>query len=330
MSVSMRNVGDRLRRVCRPRLTAMVALVAMSLWSVPGHAELREDPSASSQVATASDCGFKGVAPDRVRFHRHWSPGLSEAFCVAVRTPPSGVTKSGDYPVIVLLHGYGGTPADWFTLASTAQVLDDAMKDGRLPPSLVIAPTGASGYWTNWTDGAHPYADLVTKGIWRTLSPVYPLTDDPRLTAVMGLSMGGFGALSIGLRHPERFGVLVGLSPTDMLIAVEDQPKRKLYRNVFGTPPDRGAVMRVNPFHLVREGRGIGQLVLLAWGDAESRKFAEGGAHLRAALKGAGVTHQARVVAGGRHSYANTWSLETQRWWVSALASRWSAPSTAP
>jgi len=143
--------------------------------------------------------------------------------------------------------------------------------------------------------------------------------------------MGGFGALSIGLRHPKTFGFIIGLSPTDLEIAVQKQPRRKLYTDVFGIPPDLDLVRRVNPYSLIRRGLGKSQRILLAYGSAEPKKFLAGAKRLIRAMTRRKLTIAVRVVTGGRHGWKTTWTADLHRWWIARLG-RWlsSSPLAGP
>ena len=140
--------------------------------------------------------------------------------------------------------------------------------------------------------------------------------------ALVGLSMGGFGALSLGLRHPEVFGLIGALSPTDMELATKAQPKRKTYTNVFGSPLDKKRVRALNPRRLVESGAGKGQLIALAWGDREPKKFSKGAHRLRKALRTAGIQARFLEVSGGTHGFAKTWSENTIDWMLKQLGER--------
>jgi len=252
--------------------------------------------------------------PPRTTRHVVNVPALGGPFYyLAWRAP--GVKAKGRYPLLVMLHGLGGDPYGFFELGDMGNRLEKAVRSGKLPPCVAVIPEGRNGYWSNWVDGNNPYADLVTAHIVPAARSVLPVTRKASSTVIMGLSMGGFGALSIGLRHPRTFGIIVALSPTDMEYAVQGSPRRKVYTNAFGLPIQMAAVRSANPFHLVKSGCGRGQTVLLSYGAREGRKFKQGTIRLAKVMRKAKMRVRVQSVAGGVHGWASTWK-QSHPWWI--------------
>lgn len=306
----------------RRGLWALATLsAALLLWpALVGADPLREAPPRACGLASR---------PAGVHTHLLDSRLLGRALPLLVWEPP-GLAAGERAPLIVLLHGLGARPATWLEGPRIHEQLAAAMRAGALRRAIVALPTGEDGYWTDWTDGAHPWGRVVVEEVVPAVRAAYPTLETPATTAIAGVSMGAFGALSLGLRHPEVFGTIVALSPTDMALAVEDEPGRKVYRDVFGSPADPAAVRAVNPRDLVAAGAGGGQHVILVVGDAEPRKFAEGTPALARALEERHVPVVLRVVPGGRHDFATTWTRSTQRWWMERLQEAWPSRPDAP
>lgn len=268
-------------------------------------------------AAKSTPCAVPdGLNAERVTARLEPSKGLGQELCVIVAKP------LGDRPaelVIIALHGLFAGPEQWLTSAALIDRVDHLTERGELPPTAIVAPEGRAGYWTDWSDQAHPWGTWVARELIDEVLPRHGLPQDPDQLALVGLSMGGFGALSLGLRHPKSFGMIAALSPTDMELATRAQPKRKTYTNVFGVPVDKKRVRALNPRRLVAAGAGKGQLVLIAWGDREPKKFSTGAHRLRKALRKAGVTSEFREVAGGTHGFAKTWGRETIDWFLGGI-----------
>lgn len=270
-------------------------------------------------AATFEECGFREPPPPQVHIRGLRRGALDEPVCVAMLYPaPRTASDGGDVALVVLLHGLDATAADWFYQAHLSEWLQLDQPTRRLARALIVIPTGGDGYWTNWTDGQHNYGDMVLELVGAARDEL-GAGHSPARTAIAGYSAGGFGALALGLAHPERFGHVVALSPTDMELAIEASPARKLYRSIWGDPYDLGAVRAANPRRRIEAGAGAGQRFALVWGSAEPRKFAEGAVRLERAMKQRGLDVAARIVAGGRHSYRSTWGPESHAWWVSWL-----------
>ena len=301
------------RRVLLPIVGAIAAFVLTGpVFSAPAHARTAKTGLAAAPLPEGTKRYTLKVPQLGVMRYLAWQPSRRKG--------------AARLPLIVMLHGLGGEPMSFFELGEMGYRLRRAIARGILPPCIAVMPEGRDGYWSNWKDGAHPYADLVTRHVLADARKRLPVRQTATHTALMGLSMGGFGALSIGLQHPEAYGVIIALSPTDMAYAVKAQPKRKTYTNVFGLPIDAAAVRRVNPYHLVRAGNGKGQRFLLSYGSREPRKFKQGTARLARAMKAARLKVAVQVVAGGRHGWASTWE-RSHPWWIAKLGDIWAAPA---
>lgn len=265
--------------------------------------------------------------------------GHCETTWLEARDPDSGMTMRGiavlpprappgPWKVLVLLHGLGGSARSWLEATTVVPQLAAEMRDGRLAPTLILLPDGGSGYWADWIDGRHPYGSLVLRLLDAARSR-YPLAEGKEHAAIVGASMGGFGALSLALREPGRFGFVAALSATDLAIAVADAPGRACYVNVVGAPASQRKLDEINPIARVRAGAGAGVRFLLAWGDREARKFKEGGALLYRALRRAKRSVKRRVVRSGRHGWARAWA-PLHPWWTRELRAHFGAKTARP
>ncbi|MCO4762045.1 MAG: hypothetical protein KC502_11110 [Myxococcales bacterium] len=259
----------------------------------------------------------------RIRYHNLVVPVLKKRFRYMVYLPKDGIKPGRRYPILVLLHGLGEYPHGWITLGKVHELIDPLVKQGKMPQPIVLLASGRNGYWTNWADGRHPYGDLVVSSYLEDMRKRYPITDRADLTAVVGCSMGGFGALSLGLRHPETFGFIAALSPTDIEVAVKLQPRRPVYRKLVGPPPYDRAVRRINPRHLVERGFGSPrQRFLLVYGSREGPKFGEGTRRVADQMRLRGLNVEVLRVEGEGHGWRNAWA-RSHPWWLKRLASRW-------
>lgn len=233
--------------------------------------------------------------------------------------PANGVPQR----IVVLLHGLGGDATSWLQVQQVRDRFDAAMRSGALPPTTLLIPDGGDGYWSDWADGRRHDATLVVRLVELLEARMDAQQRSPGARhAVVGASMGGFGALSIALQRPDVFEVAVGLSATDLEIAATEAPNRPVYRNVLGQAPWTAILARINPVQLVRGGAGKGQQFWLGWGSAEPRKFAEGGRLLVEAMTAAGLNVTNRVIDGGSHGWDSTWN-QLHPWWLDGLIARW-------
>ncbi len=111
------------------------------------------------------------------------------------------------YPVLYLLHGLGGSSADW--VSSRAHLAAHAAQY-RL---IIVTPEGQDAWYT---DSATVPTDKFETYIIEELIPDverrFRALSTREARAVAGLSMGGYGALKFGVKHPQRFILAASLS----------------------------------------------------------------------------------------------------------------------
>lgn len=218
------------------------------------------------------------------------------------------------YPVVYLLHGLGGEPRDWFRYADVGAHLDALVAAREVAPMILVAPDGDNGYWTDhlpspdrpgprW--GTYVAADLVAE-----VEREYRA--DPARRAIVGASMGGHGAMSIGLMHPDRFDAVVSLAGA---LFDATPTHRGVYRKVWGEPGRLNDAhwQATSPIALMRrlDPKGAPALYLQC-GDDDKAGFLEHAIQAHQILLERGVPHELRVADGG-HVWA-TWASATDDW----------------
>lgn len=126
---------------------------------------------------------------------------------------PTGFDSSARrFPVTFLLHGAGGTENDWRNEVDLVAWLDELIAGGSVRPRVFVMPTLGPHTW--WTDGA---AEQARRAFLEELVPFVETTfrtdGDARGRAVAGISMGGYGAVTLALAAPERFCAVGALAP---------------------------------------------------------------------------------------------------------------------
>lgn len=107
-------------------------------------------------------------------------------------------------PLLVFLHGAGGSDESF--LANRA-VLSTLSGLGPVAP-VVAFPDGERSWWHNRASGE--WERYVMREVIPTVRRRFHT--DPDRVAVGGISMGGYGAYHLGLRHPGRFCAVGGHS----------------------------------------------------------------------------------------------------------------------
>ncbi len=104
------------------------------------------------------------------------------------------------YAVLYLLHGYSGTYKDWIKKKPELQEL--ATQYGI----IIVCPDGQdSWYLDSPIDPQMQYETYMTKELVEFIDNHYRTIAHPKFRAITGLSMGGHGAMSLALKHPEIY-----------------------------------------------------------------------------------------------------------------------------
>ncbi len=122
-------------------------------------------------------------------------------------------------PVIELLHGSPGSPADW-TRGGLADVTADAYaRTHRGFAPILVMPDVNGATWSRDSEcvnGPQGNAETyLTVDVRVAVVHAFGTRADAASWAVAGLSEGGSCALQMGLRHPDQFGVVGDFSGDD-------------------------------------------------------------------------------------------------------------------
>jgi enterochelin esterase-like enzyme len=148
------------------------------------------------------------------------SPSLGgQRRTIDVYLPPTYKTHTGQnkrYPVLYLLHGSPGQAHDWFTAGKANQSADTLIELGKISELIMVLPdgngqAGATSEWANSFDQRQLIESYVVNDVVKYIDAKYRTIPDAANRAIGGLSMGGFGAMNIAIRHPDIFGSVISL-----------------------------------------------------------------------------------------------------------------------
>ena len=148
--------------------------------------------------------------------------------CAAL-APPDDAAPRG---VCLFLYGGGGSRE---TLAEIAPLLHAWQREGALPPLLIATPD--VGPWSFYLDD--PARGLGWESFIADRFVPYlqrePSADGALPVGVLGISMGGYGALKIAIARPALFAAVAAVSPMIEPAFEADQVR---LRNRYGYPPE--------------------------------------------------------------------------------------------
>ena len=170
--------------------------------------------------------------------------------------PPRG-TGSGPFPVVYFLHDFWGDGGILWRHGVAAR-LEAAMAAGELPPFLLVAPDGARAFWADSHDGERRYESWLLDALPRLVAERWPVRPGPSGRAVVGISMGGHGALRMALRRPREVGAAAALSglvpPLDWDLVEDTNPLvRFTLRRTFGPSREENSLRRNDLYRLMPE-----------------------------------------------------------------------------
>jgi enterochelin esterase-like enzyme len=220
------------------------------------------------------------------------------------------------YPVIYWLHGGNGNSREgaWMCLR-----MREEMKKGTMPPSIVIFVQGLPvGWYNNSTDSTMPVEDVLIRDLVPYIDAAYRTVKTREARAVEGMSMGGYGALHLGLKYPGLFGVVSAIAPS--LTSYESEAKERILP-VFGT--DTSYFYANTPSVLAEKNRELisGKTAIrILVGDRDVLYEPVQAFHLK--LESLGIKHQYIISKGAAHEYSEVISkaeTDTFSFWKDTL-----------
>lgn len=140
---------------------------------------------------------------------------------VQVVLPPDYATSGVRYPVVYYLHGHGGNPQE---VRAWLSVLNQGFKDkkGFILVGLEGKNTKNGGFWVN-SPVTGRFEDWLIKEVIPFIDATLRTLPKREARGLFGFSMGGFGALYHGLKHPEVFSAVFAMGP-GVISPEEDLP----------------------------------------------------------------------------------------------------------
>jgi enterochelin esterase family protein len=182
-----------------------------------------------------------------------------------------GSRGSTSYPTLYLLHGMGDNAYTWVTNGGVNVTLDNLIAQRKATPMVVVMPLGYGGSGGALMELA-PFERALLDEIVPQVEKTHRVSRDRGTRAIVGVSMGGSQAMSIGLRHADAFAWLGSLS---------------------------GAFDTGTPAEVATVDRDRFALIYLGWGASDS--LAPGNRQVAAKLKSRGAVVTASEAPGVGH-----------------------------
>ena len=223
----------------------------------------------------------------------------------AIYLPPDYETSERSYPVLYLLHGASDDHTGWVQFGEVLRITDNAIKDGRATPMIIVMPdadTGKMGYFNEGKDWR--YEDFFFEEFMPHVEQKYRIKGKKKYRAVAGLSMGGGGSFMYALHHPELFSSACPLSAYIGPLTLADFDKRLLRTDVKFKEKEKEAYFKKHSALELLKTVPVADVKSVRWyidcGDDDF--LYEGNSLVHIAMKKKEIPHEYRV-RDGRHSW---------------------------
>jgi enterochelin esterase family protein len=180
---------------------------------------------------------FQSVPHGTVHEHAYVSKSLNAKRRLHVYTPPGYEKSAASFPVLYLFHGSGDNDATWTSLGRAQFIADNLLAQRKSKP-MILVMTDGHAFTGNPTQispnlisrNVEAFGDDLLKDVIPLIESTYRVKADRQSRAIIGLSMGGGQSLGIGLRHPELFAWVGGMSsylPDPEKLVAEAFPESK-------------------------------------------------------------------------------------------------------
>lgn len=161
-----------------------------------------------------------------------FSEALNKSTCVNVilpmprraELPPEGL------PVLTLLHGMGDDYTMWLRRTNVERY---ALERGV----AVVMPDGGLSCYHNMVHGGR-WRDYILDELPGLLRGMLPLSARREDNLIAGCSMGGFGALKLGMARPEQYAAIGCFSAAHMEYRPDHPRNRAMLMRVYGETLD--------------------------------------------------------------------------------------------
>lgn len=254
--------------------------------------------------------GQRDVVPagSRVEYKTFQSKLLGREVRYGLYLPPSYYNSPAKkYPVLYFLHGLNENEMRWSTRGQTDLMLDRMVAGGKIGEFIVAVPFGAVSFYTNTRDGNEKWEDAIVTEFVPAIESAYRVNASRTTRGISGISMGGYGALKIAMKHPDVFASVSAHSPVLIPdLAAAQVPGRGrlnmfagLFDRIYGINQDLTYWDANNPLILAKDTMKLNGLkIYFDCGTEDEYGFQAGAKQLDDMLTKASYPHEAHLYPG--------------------------------
>lgn len=156
---------------------------------------------------------------------------------VAVYLPPGYETsRSKRFPAVYFLHGYSAENQVPERGEQFRRLMDRLVAAGTVREMIVVVPNGRNAYhgsfYTNSSAGGN-WEDFITRDLVSYVDSKYRTIPEAASRGISGHSMGGYGAIVLGMKHPDVFGAVYSLSACCTSLLADMGPSNAAWRQAL-------------------------------------------------------------------------------------------------
>jgi S-formylglutathione hydrolase FrmB len=164
-----------------------------------------------------------------------FSQALQKASSLNVVFPGDDAAAPRPWAAFYLLHGLSDDHTIWTRRSSIERYVAGL-------PLVVVMPDGGRGWYSDAVDGTADHETDLVRDVVGLVERTFPVKAERSARAIGGLSMGGYGAVKVGLKHHEMFASVSSHSGafgimTDPVVVRQISPE---FARVFGPNPAGG------------------------------------------------------------------------------------------
>ncbi|MGW8316588.1 MAG: alpha/beta hydrolase-fold protein, partial [Bacteroidales bacterium] len=206
------------------RKTGLILIITLII-ATPLCSQLAEIPD-TIEILTCSDPFSVSGTTELVSIHGSGLEGNllgdSPDRAASVYLPP-GYENSPEnrYPVLYFLHGYTSSHLSFFGGSSAfpdldfSKIMDKLINSGAVPPVIIVSPNvnnkyGGCFYTNSYVTGQ--WEDFIARDVIDFVESNYRVISKRESRGIAGHSMGGYGTITLAMKHPELFSSAYTLS----------------------------------------------------------------------------------------------------------------------
>ena len=130
----------------------------------------------------------------------------------SIYLPAGYETSQRRFPVLYLLHGYSDDETGWTQFGEVQKIASETIVSGGATEMIIAMPDAGVSWYINDAVGKVRFEDFFVNEFIPAIDSLYKTRAKKQYRAVAGLSMGGYGALIYGMKHPDLFAACAPLS----------------------------------------------------------------------------------------------------------------------